>query len=121
MLRDNGKITSSLLMLLDVLLSSVVCLGLLNWPRVSGMQDPLTDAGGSMLLMALTACLVWPFTFQQLDVYSSVRTLGFWDVTRRLVVSGCVVATILGATAFATHVPLSREFPFICAAAQGLV
>ncbi len=121
MLRNNGKITSSLLMSLDVLLSTIICLGLLHWPEVSGMQAPLAHAGGSMLLMALTACLVWPFTFQQLDVYSSVRTLGFWDVTRRLVVSGCVVATILGATAFATNVPLSREFPFICAAAQGLV
>ncbi|HPG27628.1 MAG TPA: sugar transferase, partial [Myxococcota bacterium] len=49
-----------------------------------------------------------------------VRTLGFWDVTRRLLVAGCIVATILGAVAFALDVPLSREFPFVCAALQGL-
>lgn len=120
MLRNNGKITSSLLMAMDIVLSTVICLGLLQWTDLSGMDDPIAQTGGSMLLVALTACLVWPFTFQQLDVYSSVRTLGFWDVTRRLLVSGCVVATILGAVAFATDVPLSREFPFIVAAAQGL-
>jgi len=120
MLRNNGKITSSVLMLLDVVLSTVICLALLQWPEVSGMSDPFAEAGASLLLLAITACLVWPFTFQQLDVYSSVRTLGAWDVTQRLFVSGCVVATILGAIAFATDVPISRSFPFVCAAAQGL-
>ena len=119
MLRNNGKITSSLLMVLDVVMSTAICLALLQWPQVSGISDPLADASASMFLLALTACLVWPFTFQQLDVYSSVRTLGFWDVAQRLIVSGCVVATILGAMAFATDVPLSRTFPFVCAAAQG--
>lgn len=120
MLRNNGKITSSLLMTLDVVLSTVICLGLLYWTELSGMTDPFAEAGSSTLLLAVTACLVWPFTFQQLDVYASVRTLGFWDVTRRLLVSGCIVATILGAVAFASDVPISREFPFVCAAAQGL-
>ncbi len=120
MLRNNGKITSSLLMSLDVVLSTVICLGLLYWTELSGMTDPFAEAGGSTLLLAVTACLVWPFTFQQLDVYASVRTLGLWDVTRRLLVSGCVVATILGAVAFASNVPISREFPFVCAAAQGV-
>ena len=102
MLRNNGKITSSLMMSLDVVLSTVICLGLLYWSELSGMTDPFAEAGGSTLLLAVTACLVWPFTFQQLDVYSSVRTLGAGDVTRRLRVSGCVVATILGAVAFAS-------------------
>jgi len=120
MLRNNGKLTSSLMMSLDVIMSTAICLGLLYWSEISGMANPMAEAGGSMLLLAVTACLVWPFTFQQLDVYSSVRTLGVLDVTRRLVVSGCVVATILGAVAFAADVPLSREFPFICAAAQGV-
>ena len=120
MLRNNGKITSSLLMALDIVLSTAICLALLNQPRLSGLTDPLGEAGPSMLLLAITACLVWPFTFQQLDVYSSVRTLGIWDVARRLLVSGCVVATILGAVAFATEVPLKRGFPFITAAAQGV-
>jgi exopolysaccharide biosynthesis polyprenyl glycosylphosphotransferase len=120
MLRNNGKITSSLLMALDVVLSTAICLGLLNRPELSGLSDPLGEAGPSMLFMALTACLVWPFTFQQLDVYSSVRTLGVWDVTRRLLVSGCVVATILGAVAFATDVPLNRGFPFVTAVVQGI-
>ena len=119
MLRNNGKITSSLLMSMDVVVSTVICLGLLYWTDLSGMSDPLAEAGGSTLLLAVTACLVWPFTFQQLDVYASVRTLGPWDVARRLLVSGCVVATILGAVAFASDVPISREFPFVCAAAQG--
>lgn len=120
MLRNNGKITSSLLMALDVVISTVICLGLLHWTELSGMSDPFVEAGSSTLLLAVTACLVWPFTFQQLDVYASVRTLGLWDVTQRLLVSGCVVATILGAVAFASDVPISREFPFVCAAAQGL-
>ncbi len=120
MLRNNGKLTSSLLMSLDVVLSAAILITLLQWPEVSGMVDPFAEASGSMFLMALTVCLVWPFTFQQLDVYSSVRTLGFWDVARRLLVSGCVVAMILGAMAFAAEVPLSREFPFICAVAQGI-
>jgi exopolysaccharide biosynthesis polyprenyl glycosylphosphotransferase len=119
MLRNNGQITSSLLMSMDVLVSTAICLALLQWPQMNQVATPLTSGTGSMLLMALTACLVWPFTFQQLDVYSSVRTLGFWDVSRRLIVSGCVVATILGAMAFVTDVPLSREFPFVCAFAQG--
>lgn len=120
MLRNNGKITSSLLMSIDVVLSTVICLGLLYWTELSGMTDPFAEAGGSTLLLAVTACLVWPFTFQQLDVYSSVRTLSIWDVTRRLLVSGCVVATVLGAVAFASDVPISREFPFVCAIAQGV-
>ena len=120
MLRNNGKLTASLLMSLDVVLSTAICVGLLYWSALSGMTDPVEQAGGSMLLLAVTACLVWPFTFQQLDVYSSVRTLGIWDVMRRLLASGCVVATILGAVAFAADVPLSREFPFVCAAAQGI-
>lgn len=120
MLRNNGKLISSLLMSLDIILSTAICVGLLYWSDISGMTDPVAEAGSSMLLLAVTACLVWPFTFQQLDVYASVRTLGFWDVTRRLVVSGCVVATVLGAVAFAADVPLSRGFPFICAAAQGI-
>lgn len=120
MLRNNGKITSSLLMILDVVLSTAIFLLLLQWPEVSGVSDPFADTGASMILIALTACLVWPFTFQQLDVYASVRTLGFWDVTQRLLVAGCVVATILGAMAFATDVPLNRAFPFVCAASQGV-
>lgn len=120
MLRNNGKITSSLLMILDVVLSTAICLFLLNQPEISGLENPLGQAGLPMLLLAITACLVWPFTFQQLDVYSSVRTLGFWDVSRRLIVSGCIVATILGAVAFAADVPLNRGFPFVTAAAQGI-
>lgn len=121
MLRNNGKLISTLMMSLDVVLSTAICFALLHQSALSGMTDPLVEAGGSTLLLALTACLVWPFTFQQLDVYASVRTLGVWDVTRRLFVSGCVVATILGAVAFASGVPISREFPFVCAAAQGAV
>ncbi|MBJ22469.1 MAG: hypothetical protein CL933_23920 [Deltaproteobacteria bacterium] len=120
MLRNNGKVISSLLMFLDVVLSAAIWSFLIQSPRISGVAHPFAEAGGAMLLVALTACLVWPFTFQQLDVYSSIRTLGFWDITRRLIVSGCIVATILSAMAFATDVPLSREFPFICAALQGL-
>jgi exopolysaccharide biosynthesis polyprenyl glycosylphosphotransferase len=121
MLRNNGKLVSSLMMSVDVVLSALICVGLLSWAPLSGMSDPLGQAGGAMLGLALAACLVWPFTFQQLDVYASVRTLGFWEVTRRLFVSGCVVATILGALAFALEVPLSREFPFVCAGVQGVV
>jgi len=120
MLRNNGKITSSLLMSLDVVMSTVICVGLLHWTELSGNSEPFVDAGGSTLLLVVTACLVWPLTFQQLDVYSSVRTQGAWDVTRRLLVSGCVVSTILGAVAFASDVPISREFPFVCAAIQGV-
>jgi exopolysaccharide biosynthesis polyprenyl glycosylphosphotransferase len=120
MLRNNGKIMSSLLMALDVVLSTAICLALLNEPEISGLADPLGQAGPSMLFVTLTACLVWPFAFQQLDVYSSVRTLGFWEVSRRLLVSGCVVSTILGAVAFATEVPLKRGFPFVTAATQGV-
>ena len=97
MLRNNGKITSSLLMSLDVVMSTAICLGLLYRSSMLGLTYPVEQASGSMLLLALTSCLVWPFTFQQLDVYSSVRTLGIWDVTRSLLVSGCVVATVLGA------------------------
>ena len=120
MLRNNGKITSSLLMSLDVVMSTAICLGLLYRSSMLGLTYPVEQASGSMLLLALTSCLVWPFTFQQLDVYSSVRTLGIWDVMRSLLVSGCVVATVLGAVAFAADVPISSEFPFVCAAAQGL-
>lgn len=119
MLRNNGKITSALLMSLDVVMSTAICIGLLVRFSVLGLTDPTEQAGGSILLLALTSCLVWPFTFHRLDVYSSVRTLGIWDVIRSLLVSGCVVATVLGAVAFAADVPISSEFPFVCAAAQG--
>ena len=120
MLRDNGNITSSLLMLLDVMLSAVICLGLLHWPEASGLADPFAQGGLAMIVVALTGCLIWPFTFQQLDVYASARTQGLWEVSRRLFISGIVTATILGAIAFATNAPLSRSFPFVCAIAQGL-
>ncbi len=120
MLRNHGTITASLVMSLDVLLSAVICLLLLNWPQVSGLADPFQQGGSAMLIVALTGCFIWPFTFQQLEVYQSARTLGFWDVARRLVISGVVTATVLGAVAFATKVPLDRSFPFVCAAAQGL-
>jgi len=120
MLRNHGAIVASILMAFDVLLSSAICFLLLMQPEISGLSEPLVEAGSPMLLVLAVACLIWPFTFQQLDVYESVRTLGIWDVTRRLLVSGVVVATILGAVAFATEVPLARDFPFICAGAQGL-
>ncbi|MAG30558.1 MAG: hypothetical protein CL908_06645 [Deltaproteobacteria bacterium] len=121
MLRNNGTVTSSLLMSLDVLLSTSVCLGLLLWPEVSGLTDPFGQGGIAMLVVALTGCLVWPITFGQLDVYGSVRTAQSGEVARRLILAGLVNATILGALAFVTNVPLSRGFPFVCAAAQGLV
>ncbi len=120
MLRNHGTITASLVMSLDVLLSAVICLLLLHWPQVSGLADPFEQGGSAMLIVALTGSFIWPFTFQQLEVYQSARTLGFWDVARRLVVSGVVTSTVLGAVAFATKVPLDRSFPFVCAAAQGL-
>ena len=120
MLRNHGTITASLVMSLDVLLSAVICLLLLHWPQVSGIADPFEQGGSAMLIVALTGCFIWPFTFQQLEVYQSARTLGFWDVARRLLVSGVVTATVLGAVAFVTKVPLDRSFPFVCAAAQGL-
>ena len=73
MLRDNGNVTSSLLMLFDVMLSSAICLALLHWPQASGLADPFAQGGVAMLVVALTGCLINPFTFQQLDVYASAR------------------------------------------------
>ena len=100
-------------MVLDIVLSTAICIGLLYQSTIEGLTDPVEQAGGSTLLLAVTSCLVWPFTFQQLDVYSSVRTIGTWDVMRRLLVSACVVATVLGAVAFAADIPISREFPIV--------
>jgi len=120
MLRNYGKITSSLLMSLDVLLSASVFLVLVNWPAVSGLADPFERGGTAVLVLALTGCLVWPITFQQLDAYSSVRTVGLWDVARRLTIAGFITGAILGAVAFAVDVPLARSFPFVCAAVQGV-
>ncbi|HKK51017.1 MAG TPA: hypothetical protein VKA74_05495, partial [Myxococcota bacterium] len=71
MLRNNGTITSSLLMSLDILLSAVIFLGLLHWPEASGLTEPFREGGAPMLVVVLTGCLIWPFTFQQLDVYAS--------------------------------------------------
>jgi exopolysaccharide biosynthesis polyprenyl glycosylphosphotransferase len=121
MLRNHGKITSSLLMSLDVLLSASVCLALLNWPAISGLEDPFAQGGSAVLVLALTGCLVWPITIQQLDAYSSFRTVGFWDVARRLTVAGFIAGAILGSVAFAVDVPLARSFPFVCVAVQGVV
>jgi len=120
MLRNYGSVTNSLLMSLDVILSASICLVLLHWPSAGGIEDPFQQGGTAMLAIALIGSFVWPITFQQFDVYASARTLGMWEVTRRLLISGLVTATILGAVAFATNVPLSRSFPFVCAAAQGL-
>jgi len=120
MLRNHGTITASMLMTLDVIVSSAIFFALLNVPGISGLPDPFQQNGEAMLIVALTGCLIWPFTFQQFDVYESARTLGFWDVARRLLVSGVVTSVVLGAAAFATDVTLSRTFPFVCAAAQGL-
>jgi exopolysaccharide biosynthesis polyprenyl glycosylphosphotransferase len=120
MLRNHGSITNSLLMSLDVILSASICLFLLHWPAAGGLEHPFQQGGSAMVAIALIGCLVWPITFQQFDVYASARTLGMWEVARRLIISGFVTATILGAFAFAADVPLSRSFPFVCAAVQGV-
>ena len=120
MLRNYGTTTSSLLMIFDVVVSAVICVLLLEWPAASGLTDPFAQGGTALLVVALAGTLIWPVTFQHFEVYSSARTQGFWDVSRRLFVSGIVTATIFGAVAFASNVPLSRSFPFLCAAVQGL-
>ena len=121
MLRNHGKISSSILMSLDVLLSAAVFLALLNWPAVSGLAGPFREGGAAVVVLALTGCLVWPIAYQQLDAYSSVRTVRFWDVARRLAIAGFITGAILGAVAFAVDVPLTRSFPFVCAATQAVV
>ncbi|MFK7897262.1 MAG: sugar transferase [Myxococcota bacterium] len=120
MLRNHGTITSSLIMALDVVLSAAIFLTMLHWPMASGLSDPFAQGGAAIVIVTLTGCLIWPLTFQQLEVYQSARTLSGWDVAKRLVVSGVIAATVLGAVAFATDVPLIRSFPFMCAAVQGV-
>ncbi len=120
MLRNRGTVTSSLLMALDISLSASICIALLHWPAVSGLADPFVQGGTSMVVVALIGCLAWPFTFQQLDIYSSIRTVGLWEGARRLIIAGFVAGTVLGAAAFATDVPLNRSFPFVCAAVQAV-
>lgn len=120
MLRNFGTVTSTLLMSLDVVLGAVLFVGLLYLPEISGVADPFATDGLGMLVLALTACLIWPITFHQLDVYESARTLSLYEVGKRLLLSTAIAAIVMGAVAFATEVPLARSFPFVCAAVQGV-
>ena len=114
MLRVQSQRFHTVLVALDVALSGAIFLMLLdrfNMPT-QGL-DPVHAAA-----LALVACLAWPLTLQQFNLYESQRVIPLDQVISRLLVAGTFSTVLLSATAFALGARVPVAFPIWFGATQ---
>jgi exopolysaccharide biosynthesis polyprenyl glycosylphosphotransferase len=119
MLRVQSQRFHSLLVTIDVALSGVLLVLLLSAPRIAGLKagdDWIMTPG--LLATALTACLAWPFTLQQMGLYDSQRLTALDRVVGRLVVAGICSTMLVTAAAFIWKAPVGPRFPLLFGAGQ---
>ena len=116
MLKNHHRQLYALLMTLDITLSAVVFLLLIQTPAVSGLG--VAEFPPSILGLFVVAMLSWPLIFHRMNLYASSRTMDVGQIVLGMMVSGVVTCTLLAAAAFALSAPVSPAFPFVCGATQ---
>ena len=116
MLKAQSQRLRYLLATADVILSGLVfavALSLTGTP--AGTAD---SAIWSLVALGLIACLAWPVTLENLNLYGSRRGEELFGVVSDLLIAGAVSIVLLGAGAFVLRAPVSPVFPLLCGLGQ---
>lgn len=118
MLRNHAKGLHRLLLYADFAFSAVVFLALVAQPamRPAGLLDEAASV--RLLILGLVACVAWPLSFEQLQLYVSQRRRSPWEILARLFLAGLIASLMLAATAFTLDAPVAPAFPFLCGLGQ---
>ncbi len=115
MLKVQSQRLHSLLVSLDVAQSGAIFVLLLFH---AGLSDSRIDLTPGLLALGLVACLAWPLTLQQLNLYDSQRLIPLDQVLARLLLAGAFATTVLTATAFFAAAPVPPGLPLWFGAIQ---
>jgi exopolysaccharide biosynthesis polyprenyl glycosylphosphotransferase len=100
----------------DVALSGIVFLLVLS---LAGAPSGTGDSRiWSLVALGLIACLAWPITLENLNLYVSRRGQELFGVVSDLLIAGAVSIVLLGAGAFLFRAPVSPIFPLLCGLGQ---
>ena len=116
MLKAQSQRLRYLLATTDVALSGLVfavALSLTGTPSGAG-----NSAIWSLVALGLIACLAWPITLENLNLYGSRRGQELFGVVSDLLIAGAVSIVLLGAGAFLLRAPVSPVFPLLCGLGQ---
>ncbi|MBW2727009.1 MAG: sugar transferase [Deltaproteobacteria bacterium] len=102
----------------DLLVCAGVLLATLSIPGM--LETDLMSGSASFRLFAfgLGATVIWPVSFQLLDLYASQRRIQLKDLQRRMLNLGASIAVAQCAMAFVFAPPVNIVLPILCTALQ---
>jgi exopolysaccharide biosynthesis polyprenyl glycosylphosphotransferase len=116
LLKAQSRRLRYLLATADVALSGLVFLVVLS---LTGTPSGTGDSQiWSLVALGLIACLAWPITLENLNLYGSRRGQELFGVVSDLLIAGAASIVLLGAGAFLFRAPVSPVFPLLCGLGQ---
>ena len=118
MLRDDSSQFDPLYQLADLLICAGVLFATLQLPGMVLHQFINDTPTVRLIAFGIGAVLIWPVTFQALDVYAAQRTSSLRETQRRVVRLGINIGIAQCAMAFLLAPPITVAMPVVCAVLQ---
>ncbi|MCP4038657.1 MAG: sugar transferase [bacterium] len=118
MLRDDSSHFDHLYQLFDLLVCAGVLLATLSLPGMLAGEVSAGRASFPLIAFGIGSALIWPVTFQLLDVYALQRQTTLKEIQLRVLTLGASIGVAQCAMAFVFAPPVTIAMPIVCTTLQ---